>query len=87
MTGKTLLKAENIVHSYGEQTFLDLDRFYLYDILNEISEIRTSCGFRENMKQVANKPCDVVALEWPICLHLESMIQDVMKERKLALLE
>ncbi len=50
----------------------------IYDILNEISEIRTSCGFRENMKQVANRPCDVVALEWPICLHLESMIQDVI---------
>ncbi len=37
------------------------------DILNEISETRIYCGFRENMMQVANRPCDVVALEWPIC--------------------
>ncbi len=33
-----------------------------YDILNEITEIRTCCGFRENMIQVANRPCDEVAL-------------------------
>ena len=50
----------------------------LGDILNGIAEIRTSCGFRENMIQVANRPCDVVALEWTICLHLESLIQDVI---------
>ena len=31
MTGETLLKAENIVHSYGERTVLDLDRFYLHE--------------------------------------------------------
>ena len=49
-----------------------------YDILNEITETRTGCGFRENMIQVANRPCDEVALEWPICLHLESLIQDVL---------
>ncbi len=34
----------------------------MYDILNEITEIRTSCEFRENMIQVANRPCDEVAL-------------------------
>ena len=49
-----------------------------YDILDEITETRIYCGFRENMIQVANRPCDEVALEWPICLHLESLIQDVM---------
>ena len=31
MSEKLLLKAENIVHSYGEQTILDFDRFYLYE--------------------------------------------------------
>ena len=53
--------------------------FYLrkYDILNEFTETRIYCGFRENMIQVANRPCDEVALEWPICLRLESLIQDV----------
>ncbi len=30
------------------------------------------------MIQVANRPCDEVALEWPIYLHLESLIQDVI---------
>ncbi len=38
-----------------------------YDILDEISETRIYCGFREKMIQVANRPCDVVAMEWPIC--------------------
>ena len=52
--------------------------FRKYDILDEITEIRTRCGFRENMIHVANRPCDEVALEWPICLHLESLIQDVI---------
>ena len=33
-----------------------------YDILNEITEIRTCCGFREKVIQVANRPCDEVAL-------------------------
>ena len=28
----------------------------MYDILNEITEIRTSCGFRENMIQESAKP-------------------------------
>lgn len=31
MTRKLLIKAENIIHSYGEQTVLDFDRFYLYE--------------------------------------------------------
>ena len=38
------------------------------DILDEITETRIYCGFRENMMQVANGPCDVVALVWPICI-------------------
>ena len=28
----------------------------MYDFLNDISETRTSCGFRENMIQEANRP-------------------------------
>ncbi len=51
---------------------------FLCDIMNQITETRIYCGFRENMIQVANRPCDEVTLEWPICLHLESMIQDVI---------
>ena len=35
----------------------------MYDFLDEITEIRTCCGFRENMIQVANKPFDVSRLE------------------------
>ncbi len=31
MSGRILIKAENIVHSYGEQTVLNFDRFYLYE--------------------------------------------------------
>ena len=31
MTRRLLIQAENIVHSYGEQTVLDFDRFYLYE--------------------------------------------------------
>lgn len=31
MTRRLLIKAEKIVHSYGEQTVLDFDRFYLYE--------------------------------------------------------
>ena len=31
MTRNILIKAEKIVHSYGEQTVLDFDRFYLYE--------------------------------------------------------
>ena len=31
MAQKLLIKAENIVHSYGEQTVLDFDKFYLYE--------------------------------------------------------
>ncbi|WP_051212017.1 ribosomal protection-like ABC-F family protein [Butyrivibrio fibrisolvens] len=31
MARNLLIKAENIVHSYGEQTVLDFDRFYLYE--------------------------------------------------------
>ena len=31
MSEKLLIKAENIIHSYGEQTVLDFDRFYLYE--------------------------------------------------------
>ncbi len=31
MSKRLLIKAENIVHSYGEQTVLDFDRFYLYE--------------------------------------------------------
>ena len=57
-------------------------RFLNNDILNEITEIRTSCGFRKNMIQVANRPCDEVALEWAICWHLESLIQDVIEISK-----
>ena len=34
----------------------------MYDILNETSETRTCCGFRENMIQMANKPFDVSRL-------------------------
>ena len=41
-------------------------------------ETRIYCGFRKNMIQVANSPSDEVTLEWPICLHLESLIQDVI---------
>ena len=52
-----------------------------YDILNEITEIRTCCGFRENMIQEANRPCDEVAFNWPSCMHLECFIQDVMYNR------
>ena len=33
------------------------------DFLDEITEIRTCCGFRENMIHVANKPFDVSRLE------------------------
>jgi hypothetical protein len=28
----------------------------MYDFSNEITEIRTNCGFRENMIQEANSP-------------------------------
>ena len=31
MSRRLFIKAENIVHSYGEQTVLDFDRFYLYE--------------------------------------------------------
>ena len=31
MSKHLFIKAENIVHSYGEQTVLDFDRFYLYE--------------------------------------------------------
>ena len=31
MARNLLIKAETIVHSYGEQTVLDFDRFYLYE--------------------------------------------------------
>ena len=31
MSKRLLIKAENIVHSFGEQTVLDFDRFYLYE--------------------------------------------------------
>ena len=31
-----------------------------YDFLDEITEIRTSCGFRENMIREANRPFDEV---------------------------
>ena len=34
-----------------------------HEFLNVITEIRTCCGFRENMIQVANKPFDVSRLE------------------------
>ena len=53
------------------------------DILNGISEIRTSCGFREKVIQVANRLCDVVALEWPICWVLGSFIQELMESEHL----
>ncbi len=46
-----------------------------HDFLNDISETRTSCGFRENMIQEANKPCDAVALGWLVCGIFESLIQ------------
>ncbi len=38
-------------------------RMSLYEFLDEITEIRIYCGFRENMIQVANKPFDVSRLE------------------------
>ena len=47
--------------------FWKIMEFIRYDILDEISETRIYCGFREKMIQVANRPCDVVAMEWPIC--------------------
>jgi hypothetical protein len=31
-----------------------------HDFLDEITEIRTSCGFRENMTREANRPFDEV---------------------------
>ena len=34
-----------------------------YEFLDDITEIRTCCGFRENLIQVANKPFDVSRLE------------------------
>ena len=49
-----------------------------HDFLNDISETRTGCGFRENMIREANRPCDEVAFKWPVCGHLESLIQDVI---------
>ena len=36
----------------------------MYDFLDEITEIRTGCGFRENMIQESTKPCDGVAFKW-----------------------
>ena len=50
-----------------------------YDFLDEITEIRTSCGFRENMIQEANRPFDGVDFKWPICSILESLIQECIK--------
>ena len=50
----------------------------MHVFLDEITETRTSCGFRENMIREANKPCDAVALGWLVCGHLESLIQDVI---------
>ena len=48
-----------------------------YNELDKVANV-TFLSVKSDMKQVANRPCDVVALEWPICLHLESMIQDVI---------
>lgn len=31
MARRLLIKADNITHSYGDQTVLDFDRFYLYE--------------------------------------------------------
>ncbi|MBP3817515.1 MAG: ATP-binding cassette domain-containing protein, partial [Butyrivibrio sp.] len=31
MSKRLLIKAENIAHSFGEQTVLNFDRFYLYE--------------------------------------------------------
>ncbi len=35
-----------------------------YVFLDEITETRTGCGFRENMIQESTKPCDEVAFKW-----------------------
>ena len=50
----------------------------MHDFLNDIPETRTSCGFRENMLQEANKPSDAVALGWLVCGIFESLIQKCM---------
>ena len=56
--------------------FLSVEFMDMYDFLDEITEIRTSCGFRENMIQEANRPFDGVDFKWPICSILESLIQE-----------
>ena len=33
------------------------------EFLDKIAEIRTCCGFRENMIQESTKPCDVSRLQ------------------------
>ena len=35
----------------------------IYVFLDEITEIRTGCGFRENMIREANRLCDEVAFK------------------------
>ena len=36
----------------------------MYNFLGDIPEIRTRCGFRENMIREANKPFGAAELEW-----------------------
>ena len=39
------------------------------EFLDDISEIRTGCGFRENMIQESTKPCDVSRLQMAWLIH------------------
>ncbi len=44
----------------GAYSLLRIRAYIKYDFLDEITEIRTSCGFRENMIREANRPFDEV---------------------------
>ena len=39
------------------------------EYLDKITEIRTCCGFRENMIQESTKPCDVSRLQMAWLIH------------------
>ena len=61
-----------------DKDIANMEEFHMYVFLDEITETRTCCGFRENMIREANRPFDEVDFKWPICGILESLIQECM---------